>query len=268
MNKYVHGYNEREAERLADQADTLTDLLHRDTIYQENSLVLEAGCGTGAQTITLIRNSPGARFFSIDVSIQSLREAFMRFPDRAGVNVVFFQADIDYLPFRNGTFDHIFLCFVLEHLRDPLAKLSRLKDALKQGGTITVIEGDHGSVFFSPDSKDAKKAINCQIELQSEAGGDASIGRKIYPLLCGSGYDEVQVSPRVVYVDGSNPGLIEGFTRKTFIAMIEGVKEKALAENLIDEVTWKKGINDLYRTCEPDGTFIYMFFKGTAIKSI
>ena len=28
---YVHGYDERETERLRDQAGTLVDLLHRDT---------------------------------------------------------------------------------------------------------------------------------------------------------------------------------------------------------------------------------------------
>ena len=30
---YVHGYRERESERLADQAGTLVELLHGDTSY-------------------------------------------------------------------------------------------------------------------------------------------------------------------------------------------------------------------------------------------
>ena len=33
MTEYVHGYSEREALRLAEQADTLEGLLHYDTIY-------------------------------------------------------------------------------------------------------------------------------------------------------------------------------------------------------------------------------------------
>ena len=48
--------------------------------------------------------------------------------------------------------------------------------------------------------------------------------------------------------------------------MVEGVREQALALDLIDAETWANGIADLYRTTEPDGTFCYTFFKGTATK--
>jgi SAM-dependent methyltransferase len=72
---YVHGYSEREHARLVDQATTLTDLLHHDTRYPPGTTVLEAGCGVGAQTVTLARNSPGARFTCIDVSPRSLEAA-------------------------------------------------------------------------------------------------------------------------------------------------------------------------------------------------
>jgi hypothetical protein len=46
--------------------------------------------------------------------------------------------------------------------------------------------------------------------------------------------------------------------------MVEGVRERALAEGLVDETTWRKGIEDLYRTAEADGTFCYTFFKAVA----
>jgi cyclopropane fatty-acyl-phospholipid synthase-like methyltransferase len=50
MNKYVHGYSDDEANRLHDQADSLADLLHYDSVWDEGSIILEAGCGIGAQT--------------------------------------------------------------------------------------------------------------------------------------------------------------------------------------------------------------------------
>ena len=65
---YVHGYSGREAERLVDQATTLTELLHHDTRYPAGSRVLEAGCGVGAQTVALATGSPGASIMSIDIS--------------------------------------------------------------------------------------------------------------------------------------------------------------------------------------------------------
>ena len=46
--KYVHGYDQRENMRLQDQASTLVELLHSDTLYAAGSRVLEAGCGVGA----------------------------------------------------------------------------------------------------------------------------------------------------------------------------------------------------------------------------
>jgi hypothetical protein len=68
----------------------------------------------------------------------------------------------------------------------------------------------------------------------------------------------------MVYVDSSRPRLVEGFTKNTFTAMVEGVRERAFSAGLIDEDTWEKGIRDLCRTAEPDGTFCYTFFKALA----
>ena len=65
-----------------------------------------------------------------------------------------------------------------------------------------------------------------------------------------------------MYADAGRPGLVEGFTRKTFTAMIEGVRRSALDANLIEEGVFDKGIHDLYRTSEADGVFCYTFFKA------
>ena len=137
---------------------------------------------------------------------------------------------------------------------------------MRPGGTITVIEGDHGSAYFHPDSAAARAAIGCQIELQRRAGGDSLIGRRLYPLMIEAGLRGVRVSPRVVYVDSSRPDLVDGFTRRTFTAMIEGVREPAIAAGLTDPESFDAGLRDLYRTAEDDGVFCYTFFKGVAAK--
>ena len=267
MNEpYVHGYHSREHERLQDQAGTLVELLHSDTAYPRGSRVLEVGCGVGAQTVTLARRSPDAQFTAIDVSGESISAA-RQAVERAGMtNVEFRQANVFDLPFEAGSFDHVFVCFVLEHLALPLEALAILKSQLKPGGTITVIEGDHGSAYFHPNSLAAQAAIDCLVKLQREAGGNALIGREIHPLLVKAGFEEVRVSPRVVYVDSSRPDLVDGFTRKTFNAMIEGIREPAIGRGLIDAETFDAGVRDLHRTTEPDGVFNYTFFKGVARK--
>jgi SAM-dependent methyltransferase len=259
---YVHGHHQRENQRLQDQADALVDLLHRDTKYPKGSRVLEAGCGVGAQTVTLARRSPGAAFVSIDVSAAALATARHEVKSAELNNVEFQQADILDLPFARSSFDHVFVCFVLEHLSHPPRALARLRELLKPGGTLTVIEGDHGSTFFHPNSAAAQAAIQCQVDLQAKAGGNALIGRQVYPLMIGAGLDEVRVSPRMVYVDASRPGLVEDFTEKTFIAMIEGVRQAAIAGGLTTAREFNAGIRDLRRTTRADGVFCYTFFKG------
>jgi SAM-dependent methyltransferase len=268
MSQYVHGYAEREAQRLADQASTLVELLHHDSRYPDGVTILEAGCGVGAQTVTLAAQNPTARITSIDLSAESLQRAALRCRDARVTNVTFEQGDIFDLRFDDASFDHVFVCFVLEHLAQPVDAVSALLRVLKPGGTITVIEGDHGSTFFFPESDAARAAIECQVTLQASAGGNAHIGRQLYPLLAEAGASEVAVSPRHVYVDGSRPEWIEGFTRNTFTAMIEGVRSAALDAAIVNEATFDEGIRDLYRTAAADGVFSYMFFKATASRAM
>ncbi|MDD1730409.1 MAG: SAM-dependent methyltransferase, partial [Methanospirillum sp.] len=67
--------------------------------------------------------------------------------------------------------------------------------------------------------------------------------------------------------DASRPELVEGFTRKTFTAMIEGVKNEAVTSGLITGERFEEGIQGLYRTCQNDGVFCYTFFKAVGVNS-
>lgn len=265
-NGYVHGYSARESERLADQAETLTELLHNDTHYPAGSQVLEAGCGIGAQTVILAKNSPEALITSVDISSESLKKAEENVKKQGFTNVTFRQADIFHLPFAPASFDHVFVCFVLEHLPDPARALAQLRPLLRDGGTITVIEGDHGSAYFHPDNADARRAIACLVELQRRGGGNALIGRQLFPLITAAGFREVSVSPRMVYADSSRPALVKGFTKLTFTAMVEGVADDVRKQGLMTKEAWDRGIAALYRTAREDGVFCYTFFKAVAWK--
>jgi SAM-dependent methyltransferase len=262
---YVHGYSSTEATRLADQADTLAELLHHDTRYPAGSRVLEAGCGVGAQTVHLLAHSPQACFTCIDrepTSLTAARAAVALLPGSA--QVTFLEADLFHLPFPAASFDHVFVCFVLEHLARPEDALRALMRVVRPGGSITVIEGDHGSTFFHPHGEKARRTIDCLVQAQAHGGGDANIGRRLFPLLRGVGLHDVHVSPRFVYCDGSRPRWVDGFTNKTFIAMVEGAREPSLRLGLIREDEWAEGIAELKRAARDDGTFCYTFFKAIA----
>jgi SAM-dependent methyltransferase len=263
---YVHGYSGRETRRLGDQADALAGLLLEGTWYPAGSRVLEAGCGVGAQTVHLVGRSPGVRVTALDVSGPSLERARARVAAECpGAAVEWRHGDLRDLPFPDGAFDHVFVCFVLEHLADPGAVLAGLRRVLRPGGTITVIEGDHGSAFFHPDSAHGRAVIAHQVALQAAAGGDALVGRRVGPLLRGAGFDRVEVGPRTVFADRSRPGLAREFTLGTFAAMVAGVRDEAVAAGLATPADWDRGVADLRRAAEPDGTFHYTFFKGVGV---
>jgi ubiquinone/menaquinone biosynthesis C-methylase UbiE len=266
--EYVHGYSSLEQERLVDQATTLEALLHHDTRYSSHEHVLEAGCGVGAQTAILAAQNPATKFTSIDIAADSLDLAKQRITKAGYSNVEFQQGDLYELPFADGSFDHVFLCFVLEHLAAPERALTELRRVLRWGGTITVIEGDHGSAYYHPRGPLAQRTIECLIHLQSELGGDPLIGRRLFPLLRRAGFDAIRTEPRPVYADASRPAWVEGFTKATFIAMVEGVRDTAIARGLMTEEAWTAGISELRASAGEDGTFNYTFFKAFGKKAL
>jgi ubiquinone/menaquinone biosynthesis C-methylase UbiE len=192
---YVHGYSSTESQRLTDQAETLNNLLHHDSLFYPAGLVLEAGCGTGAQTTIIAPKNPECDFISIDISDKSLEKAEENSQKQKIRNVKFQAANVYSLPFEDESFDHVFVCFLLEHLPDPVRALTSLKRVLKKGGTIMAIEGDHGSAYYYPCSASAQATIQCLIDVQASLGGNSPIGR-LYPLLVSSNSEYVSVSPR------------------------------------------------------------------------
>ncbi|MEE4212642.1 MAG: methyltransferase domain-containing protein, partial [Parvularcula sp.] len=261
QDNYVHGYEHAAASRLEVQARTLDQLLHRDNVFIGETL-LEVGCGTGSQTLRLARNRPDLRITAIDRSEASIAIARKRCSHCP--NVRFIVADLFDMPVGERSFDNALVCFLLEHIASPPVALKELLRLLRPGAVVSVIEGDHGSVLMHPDSAAARAAIACQVQLQAATGGNANIGRTLYPLLKEAGLNDVEVEPCPIYVDGQNTLLSQGFTLGTFTAMIEGIKDRSLEHGLIDETAFDEGIAALKRTANSDGVFCYTFFRALA----
>ena len=265
--RYVHGYSRRESERLEDQSVILETLLHQGTAYLKDELVLEAGCGIGAQTKILARRSPEAKFISIDVSEKSLSRAKSEIEGRNITNVVFQQENVMEMSFEDESFNHIFVCFVLEHLEMPDKTLLELKRVLKPGGSLTIIEGDHGSCFWSPQSVDSVEVWRALIRAQMDIGHDPLIGRRLYPLLKQAKFNIEEISPRFVYADFLNPDFLDGVVNNIIVPMVQSAKEQILSNSIVSTTCWDKGITELSDVgVDPDGTFFYTWFKALAYK--
>jgi ubiquinone/menaquinone biosynthesis C-methylase UbiE len=264
---YVHGYSSREFERLEDQSLILETLLHQGTAYQKDELVLEAGCGIGAQTRILAKRSPDAKFTSVDISEKSLSQAKKEIEGRNITNTVFQKENIMKMSFEDESFNHIFVCFVLEHLEEPYKTLLELKRVLKPGGSLTIVEGDHGSCFWSPESSDSVEVWRALIRAQMDIGHDPLIGRRLYPLLKQADFKVEDVSPRYVYADYLNPQLLDGVVNSIIVPMVQSAKEQILNSSLVNQNCWDKGIKELSEVgVDSEGTFFYTWFKALAYK--
>ena len=268
VSAYVHGYGEREAQRLMDQAESVRALIHHDTEFPPDSRILEVACGVGAQTVAMAQQLSACRFVSFDKIPQSVGLAAERVHAAGLQRVDLLAADLFETPFKPESFDVLFVSYLLEHLADPLGALTNLKALLRPGGDLLVVEGDHGSCYFHPDTPEATRARKCLIAVQAGLGCDSEIGRRLHPLLQSAGFEDVRVSPRMVYADESRPLVQHQFVLQTIVPMVEGVRTEVLAKGLMSPIEWEKGIADLRETgLSSKGTFCYTFFKASAKKS-
>jgi len=97
----------------------------------EGKTALEVGCGGGI----LCEEIAGMGFVTtgIDPSKQSLVTATEHAAGN-GLKISYLQGTGESLPFHNGTFNIVFCCDVLEHVRDLPAVISEIHRVMKPGG--------------------------------------------------------------------------------------------------------------------------------------
>lgn len=71
---------------------------------------------------------------SIDISEVSVEKAGGLVSELGLKNVTVEQAALFDLGFEKAAFDHIFICFVLEHLKEPTKAHGKTKELLAKGG--------------------------------------------------------------------------------------------------------------------------------------
>ena len=130
-----------------------------------------------------------------------------------------------------------------------------------------MIEGDHGSGFWTPESIESRLAWGGLVKSQQDLGHDPNIGRILYPLMLRTGLDIKFVEPRLVYADQSNPDLLEGVINKIIAPMVFSAEKYVLETGLLQQADWEKGLKDIRDVAiHPDGTFFYTWFKGVGKK--
>jgi len=118
-------------------------MLHRlELLSLEDQIVLDAGCGPGTFGTILAETN---RVVGVDISRRGVVVANRR-ARKAGVRFVGLVADLELMPFRDGTFDICFCGWVLHHFPDVGPVVRELKRVLKPDGVLALVEPNEANI--------------------------------------------------------------------------------------------------------------------------
>src|SRR6266545_6169721 len=195
MTDYVHGYGTREQQRLVEQAEHWRHrLIANGTELEPGTRLLEVGCGVGAVLAVLGQEFPGLHLFGVDIEPAQLDFARGHL-SRSGVEASVQEADALALPFEDASFDHVWMMWLLEHIRDAPAALREARRVLVAGGAITAIEVDYSTCRAEPSSP-AIEALFRAMVAGMAASGWSDAGTRLPGWLGEAGFRDVDAGER------------------------------------------------------------------------
>jgi ubiquinone/menaquinone biosynthesis C-methylase UbiE len=215
MLGYIHGYSSEEQDRLAAQARFLEPYVFSGVDFSEVHSLLEVGCGVGAQTQILLERFPQIKVTAIDHESAQILAAALRLSEERKAGRVFLEiADAGALPYRDRHFDAAFLCWILEHVSDPLAVLDEVLRILRPGGSVICTEVLNAPLATYPECAAIERYWRAYNSHQRTLGGDPLLGARLGEYLEGSGFHDVRLQTVTYHIDARASDL----ERKRFFA--------------------------------------------------
>jgi len=105
------------------------------------------------------------------------------------------------------------------------------------------------------------------LRVRQEKSEHPYIGRQLFPLLKGSGFDYVNISQRTMYLDSRRSIQLSRFMQSTILPMVQSSRRSAILKKFIAAKTFTKGLKDIELISTiPEGTFFLTFFRAVAGK--
>ena len=263
MADYVHGYGTAEQQRLVEQAEHWRERLIRDgTELAPGTRLLEVGCGAGAVLAVLGQEFPGARLTGVDIEPKQLEFARGHL-ERSGVEATLVEGDALALPFADGSFDHVWMMWFLEHVADPVAALREARRVLVPGGRLTAIEVDYSTVRVEPVSTPGFDALAQAMVRGMAAAGWSDAGTRLPRWLAEAGFAEIDEGERPFWWRGDELAAEADYAADVLESALDALARLPGAS----EAELRQGIEDLRNLRrEPRAGLGWVVHKSTALR--
>lgn len=259
---YLHGYSPDEQRRLIVQAEYWRDaLILPDLPYRTGERLLDVGCGAGAVLGVIAAAHPELLLAGIDREPAQIAAARDHLADLGVRDADLRVGDAACLPWPDGSFDHAYLMWFVEHVRGIEPILSEVRRVLVPGGTITVNETEYESYHVWPENDDWEY-LEAAMYRHFADHGQPHAGRRIGTLLVEAGF--TRVTSRLV---GSHffvqPGCDALRRHATYTADYLGPAIPEFVKQGFDEGRLRRGLAHLLALHEhPHGAFTQQVYRG------
>jgi len=264
---YLHGFDEVEQARLVSQAKVLEEKIFENIDFNNPKTILEIGCGVGAQTEILLKRYPNAHVTAIELSEVQLNTANAYLSSKIPQEkYTLHQMNAEQMSFDDNAFDAIYICWVLEHVTNPLSVLKEAQRVLKPNGIIYCTEVQNNHLHLEPYSDFLMDYWQKYNRLQIDMGGDPFVGVKLGHLLADAGFSEINIYPQHMLHDKRDIKGRERLVNYWTELMLSGFNN-LLDHKKVEPNDREKIISEMntIKTHE-QGVFSYLFMQARATK--
>ncbi|MFC0262879.1 class I SAM-dependent methyltransferase [Fontibacter flavus] len=263
--KYIHGYHEVEQERLREQAMVIENPIYDFIDFSSVTELLEIGSGVGAQTEILLKRFPHLKITGVEYESKQIEKAKENMT-KLGIGqdkVEFIQQDATALQLPQK-YDGAFICWVLEHISDPVRVLKSMKPFLKTGAKVSITEVFNSTFYTYPVKEAIMEYWTIYNQYQVSIGGDPQVGARLGDLLQESGYEQIDLRSEGFHLDSRMPQ-----EKKTVFTYWKNLMSSGAPLLLEEGLVTEKQVKDMQEAMDklrdlPQSVFYYRFIQATA----
>jgi ubiquinone/menaquinone biosynthesis C-methylase UbiE len=245
--RYVRGGDSKEASRLETQAKVMNPVLEKQFEImglKPHMKVLDAGCGTGANTRLFSSRVFPEEVVGLDMDPVFIEEARKQAESEGIENVRFDVGNIDDMNYDDGSFDLSYCNLVLMHVNDPVKSVSELKRVTKKGGSVAASEVDYDAFIFFPPLPKFEEILLKLIEYSKTIGINRYMGRELFSVFSQAGLSSIDVHVTAMCWTQRNPEYLK-MTMYSFPHMLKTTKEEMINHGYITSEDFEEMLKEV-----------------------